>query len=225
VKKVLLATALSLCVTSAFAADPSAVLKVKGTLTNAACTPVLSNGGTVDYGTINLGSLNASAVNQLGQKNIDLTINCTAATKVSWNMVDDRADTNAGLTVENGMFGGGIIKGASQTYGVGKTAGGVNIGSYALLVKVDSVTADGAAVDPIYQQNATGTWTKSTNGSSQGSQIRDFTVASAGSLDPLAFQTATFPLATSLALQDTTTLAITDDTQLDGQLTISLRYL
>lgn len=146
-KKVLLATALSLCVTSAFAADPSAVLKVKGTLTNAACTPVLSNGGTVDYGTINLGSLNASAVNQLGQKNIDLTINCTAATKVSWNMVDDRADTNAGLTVENGMFGGGIIKGASQTYGVGKTAGGVNIGSYALLVKVDSVTADGAAVD------------------------------------------------------------------------------
>jgi hypothetical protein len=54
------------------------------------------------------------------------------------------------------MFGGGIIKGASQTYGVGKTAGGVNIGSYALLVKVDSVTADGAAVDPIYQQNATG---------------------------------------------------------------------
>ena len=94
-----------------------------------------------------------------------------------------------------------------------------------LTVKVDSVTADGAAVDPIYQQNATGTWTKSTNGSSQGSHIRDFTVASAGSLDPLAFQTATFPLATSLALQDTTTLAITDDTQLDGQLTISLRYL
>lgn len=82
-KKVLLATALSLCVTSAFAANPTAVLKVKGTLTNAACTPTLSNGGTVDYGTINLGNLSATAVNQLGQKNIDLTINCTAATKVS----------------------------------------------------------------------------------------------------------------------------------------------
>ena len=123
-KKVLLATALSLCVTSAFAADPSAVLKVKGTLTNAACTPVLSNGGTVDYGTINLGSLNASAVNQLGQKNIDLTINCTAATKVSWNMVDDRVDSNANLTVANGQFGGGSQgSGTGQTYGVGKTAG------------------------------------------------------------------------------------------------------
>ncbi|MCU6385220.1 MULTISPECIES: DUF1120 domain-containing protein [Enterobacter] len=224
-KKVLLATALSLCVTSAFAADPSAVLKVKGTLTNAACTPVLSNGGTVDYGTINLGDLSATATNQLGQKNIDLTINCTAATKVSWNMVDDRSDSNANLTVANALVGGGSLSGAGQTYGVGKTAGGVNIGTYALMVKVDSVTADGAAADPIYQQNATGNWTKSTNGSSQGSHIRDFTVASTGTLDPLAFQTATFPLATSLAVQNTATLAITDDTQLDGQLTISLRYL
>jgi hypothetical protein len=32
-------------------------------------------------------------------------------------------------------------------------------------------------------------------------------------------------MATSLAIRDTTTLAIKDDTQLDGQLTISLRYL
>ena len=103
-KKVLLATALSLCVTSAFAADPSAVLKVKGTLTNAACTPVLSNGGTVDYGTINLGTLSATAVNQLGQQNIDLTINCTAATKVSWNMVDDRKDSNAKLEATNKLI-------------------------------------------------------------------------------------------------------------------------
>lgn len=224
-KKILLATTLSLCVTSAFAANPTAVLKVKGTLTNAACTPVLSNGGTVDYGTINLGDLNASAVNQLGQKSIDLTINCTSATKVSWNMVDDRADSNAGLTVENGLFDGGSIAIPGQTYGVGTTEGGVKIGTYSLFVKTDSVTADGVAADPIYQQNATGSWNKSVQGSTQGSHIRDFTVASTGTLDPLAFQTATFPLATSLAIQDTTTLAITDDTQLDGQLTISLRYL
>ena len=199
-KKVLLATALSLCVTSAFAANPTAVLKVKGTLTNAACTPTLSNGGTVDYGTINLGNLSATAVNQLGQKNIDLTINCTAATKVSWNMVDDRKDSNAKLEVENGMFGGDSQTSESQLYGVGKTAGAtpVSIGSYSMFVKTDSVVADGATVDPIYQQ---------------------------GSLAPLAFETATFPLVTSLAIQDTTTLAITDDTQLDGQVTISLRYL
>lgn len=222
-KKVILATALSLCVASAFAAD-TAVLKVKGTLTNAACTPELSNGGVVDYGMIRLGSLSSSAVNQLGQKNIDLTINCSSATKVSWNMVDDRVDSNANITVENGSFTRDTMKGGNQTYGVGK-AGSVNIGSYSLFVKADSVTADGNTVDPIYQQNGTTTWTKTTNGTTQGENYRNFTVATAGSLDPLAFETATFPLVTSLAIQDTSTLAITDDTPLDGQITISLKYL
>jgi hypothetical protein len=62
--------------------------------------PTLSNGGVVDYGTINLGAFFHS-VNQLGQKNIDLTINCTAPTKVSWNLVDERSSSNAKLTVEN----------------------------------------------------------------------------------------------------------------------------
>lgn len=224
-KKVLLATALSLCVTSAFAANPTAVLKVKGTLTNAACTPALSNGGTVDYGTISLGSLNSTTVNQLGQKNIDLTITCAAATKVSWNMVDDRADTNANLEVANARFDGDSLTSTDQTFGVGKTAGNVKIGSYSLFVKTDSVKADNVTVDPIIRSGTTGAWTKSVNGSAQGQSLRDFTVATTGSVDPLAFQTATFPLVTSLAIDKTSTLAITDDTALDGQITISLRYL
>lgn len=224
-KKVVLATALSLCVASAFAAD-TAVLKVKGTLTNAACTPELSNGGVVDYGVIRLGGLSSSGVNQLGQKNIGLTINCSSATKVSWNMVDDRVDSNAMLTVENGLFDGGQqVSGNNQTYGVGKTTNGVNIGSYALFVKLDSVMADGASVDTISQTDGATTWVKSTQGSTKGNSARDYTVATAGALEPLAFETATFPLVTSLAIQDTTTLAITDDTALDGQITISLKYL
>lgn len=224
-KKVLLATTLALCVNSAFAADPTAVLKVKGTLTNAACTPELSNGGVVDYGFIRLGGLSATTDNQLGQKNIDLTINCTAATKVSWNMVDDRASSRAGIKVDNAMVTGASQTAGSQLYGVGKTSGDINIGNYAMFVNVGSVVADGNTVDPIYQQNGSTAWTKSTNGSSQGDNYRNFTVATAGSLEPLAFQTATFPLVTSLAIKDTTTLAITDDTPLDGQITISLKYL
>ncbi|HAS1026454.1 DUF1120 domain-containing protein [Enterobacter cloacae] len=222
-KKILLATALFLCANSTFAAE-TAILKIKGTLTASACTPEFSNGGVVDYGNIRLGELSSTAVNQLGQRNIDLTITCTAATKVAWNMIDDRADSNAGLTVSAGTFTGGVQSATNQTYGVGK-AGTVNIGSYAMFMKVNSVTADGKSVDPIYQQNGSTTWAKSTDGSSQGENNRNITVALSGSIDPLAFQTATFPLVTSLAIQNTTTLAITDDTRLDGQLTISLKYL
>ncbi|MDE4082391.1 MULTISPECIES: DUF1120 domain-containing protein [Enterobacter cloacae complex] len=222
-KKILLAATFFLCVNSTFASE-TAILKIKGTLTSSACTPEFSNGGVVDYGNIRLGELSSTTVNQLGQRNIDLTITCTAATKVAWNMIDDRADSNAGLTVSAGTFTGGAQSAINQTYGVGK-AGTVNIGSYAMFMKVNSITADGKSVDPIYQQNGSSTWAKSTDGSSQGENNRNITVALSGTVDPLAFQTATFPLVTSLAIQNTATLAITDDTRLDGQLTISLKYL
>lgn len=88
-KKTLLAVILAACTSSAIAA-PTAVLKVKGVLTNAACSPTLSNSGVVDYGTVHLSDLSDSAVNQLGQKTIDLTITCDAATKVSgtWSMTE-----------------------------------------------------------------------------------------------------------------------------------------
>ena len=222
-KKTLLAAILAMSATSAIAANPTAV--VKGTLTNAACTPTLDNGGVVDYGTINLGELSSTAVNQLGQKNINLTINCTAATKLSWNLIDERSSSNAKLTVENATALGNSLDDERVTYGVGK-AGNVNIGSYGMFVKVDSVTADGEGVTAIsadYYDSGV-KWAKSTGGITAGT-FRDFSVAAFGSEAPVAFKTATFPLVTSLAIQNTSTLAITDDTELDGQLTISLRYL
>ena len=206
-KKTLLAFILAACASSALAA-PTAVLKVKGVLTNAACSPELSQGGVVDYGTIHTSELSDSAVNQLGQKTIDLTITCDAATKVSWNLVDDRVDSRAGITVNNGNATGGAVSDASQTYGVGK-AKDVAIGNYSLFVNVGSVVADTNKVDAIVMDGNNSVWTKSTD----------------GSVEPLAFTSATFPLVTSLAIQDTKTLAITDDTDLSGQLTISLRYL
>lgn len=225
-KKTLLAAILAMSATSAIAANPTAVLKVKGTLTNAACTPTLDNGGVVDYGTINLGELSATAVNQLGQKNINLTINCTAATKLSWNLIDERSSSNAKLTVENASALGNSLDDDRMTYGVGK-AGNVNIGSYGMFVKVDGVTADGQGVTAIstdYYDSGV-KWAKSADGITTGS-FRDFSVAAFGSSStPVAFKTATFPLVTSLAIQNTSTLAITDDTAMDGELTISLRYL
>ena len=223
-KKTLLAIILAACASSAIAA-PTAVLKVKGVLTNSACSPTLSNSGVVDYGTVHLSDLSDSAANQLGQKTIDLTITCDAATKVSWNLVDDRVDSRAGLTVDNGNATSGAVSATNQTYGVGMTAGNVAIGNYSLFVNVGSVVADTSTVDTIAMDGNNNTWTKSTDGVTEGLNNRDITVATSGSLEPLAFTSATFPLVTSLAIQDTKTLAITDDTNLDGQVTISLRYL
>lgn len=223
-RKIILATILALCVNSALAAS-STVLKVKGVLTNAACTPLLGNGGVVDYGVIHLADLSATEVNQLGHKDIDLTISCTAPTKVSWNLVDDREQSSANVVVEDGTFTGQSMAIMGYLYGVGTTAEGEKIGNYSLFIKADSVEADGKVVDPISQLEGYPNWTKRVNGATMGYNAMNITVAAVGSLEPLAFQTATFPLVTSLAIKDTTTLAITDDTQLDGQITISLKYL
>ncbi len=138
---------MSLCVASAFAAD-TAVLQVKGKLTNAACTPQLSNGGVVDYGTIHLGELSATAVNQLGDKDINLTITCGAPTQVGWVVNDDRESSKAGINVD---FNGTMQNISYYQYGVGKTTGGVNIGNYMLFIKNKKVTIDGQEGDEIFQ--------------------------------------------------------------------------
>lgn len=227
-KRILLASSLALCISSAFAADPTAVLKVQGTLTNAACTPELSNGGTVDYGTIHLGELSATDVNQLGQKNINFTINCSSETKVGFQITDNRSSSNAYLSVENATFDGRTA-GLGGTFGAGVTANNVKIGSWAVFVQTNSIVADGNTVDFIFSPN----WTTSgepdwssdaTRGRIQPNQAV-YTASAAGTLEPVAFKTATFPLVTSLAVQNTATLAITDDTQIDGQATITLKYI
>ncbi len=50
-------------------------------------------------------------------------------------------------------------------------------------------------------------------------------LATTGTTDPLPVTSAEFPLVISAAIQGTTTLAITDDTNLNGEATITLKYL
>ena len=223
-KKILCMTALSLFVSSAFAAE-TAVLKVTGTLTNSACTPELDNGGVIDYGTIRLGGLSTTKDNQLGHKSITLTINCATPTRVGWSSVDNRSSTTANVTITNAFnTGTSTTGGNSWTFGVGKTAGNVKIGAYSGFVDGYSIVADGVSYALIFKQDDRGTWGGCYDCYLQNT-IRTWSVAAKGTSEPKAFTTATFPITTALAIEETSTLAISDDTQLDGQLTISLKYL
>lgn len=224
-KKTLYVAALTLSVSSAFAAETS-VMKVTGTLTNSACTPELDNGGVIDYGTIRLGELSSDTDNQLGQKSINFTINCAAPTRVGWTSVDDRSSTTAkGIYIKNAFNSGtATVSGNSWTFGVGKTADDIKIGAYSGFVRAANVTANGTSARLIYQQQGNTNWSGCSDCYLQNT-IRTWTVATNGTSVPLAFTTATFPLKTSLAIEDTATLGITDDTPLDGQLTLSLTYL
>lgn len=229
-KKILLLSALSLAMLgSAAHATDTAALKVAGRLTNAACTPTMSEGGVVDYGRIYLGNLSATETNQLGQKNIKLSISCTAATKVAWSFTENRPATRAfGIEVANADVTGAATSESVRTNGFGKTAGGVKIGGWALYVDLPNLKANGETVDLLEGDNTMDrAWKKSTTGAVKNDAGDEFwySTATTGSLAPLAITDAVFPLVVSAAVQNTATLAITDDTPLDGEATITLGYL
>ena len=54
-KKCLLATVMMMAATAVYA-EPTAMLKVHGTLTSAGCVPEISNGGVADFGEVGLDS-------------------------------------------------------------------------------------------------------------------------------------------------------------------------
>ncbi|MFP5973808.1 DUF1120 domain-containing protein [Enterobacter mori] len=219
-KKIILVTAIALSTTSAFAVE-TAVMQVKGTLTNAACTAELGNGGVIDYGFIRLGELSKTSNNKLGQKQIPVTINCTAPTKVGFTITDNRSDSNAQLPVDIGGNMNQTVK--YYTYGVGLTNDGKKMGNYGMWMT--GTTVDGKAVDSIannHDWSAT-TWKKT--GIPRSDAFQTIAFAETGSTTPMAITTANFNFVTNLVIWDTSTLAITDDTALDGQNTMTLVYL
>jgi len=230
-KKTLLASLLSVVAFSSMAAD-NVDLKVTGVLVNGACTPTLDGGGVVDFGHIPLGNLSATNTNQLGSRNINLTITCDQAMPIGFSTADNRFSSIQNLTITNGFANNQNVTAKGNEFGLGQTAGGVNIGSYAFSTLATNVTADGAAVDVV--SNLLGsdtndrTWSKvqfgaATNGA-PGS-IHVLTVASVGTLVPLAAKVFVYPLKVAAAIQSTNALAITGNTNLDGDATISLVYL
>lgn len=233
-KKLLVATTVAMALSAAaHAADSTALLKVQGVLTNDACTPTLSGGGTVDFGTTYVDTLSSTETNQLGKKDITLTIACSApTTAVAWG-IEDNVGSPASIEIINpGFTTGGNVDATlvpDAQFGVGTTTGGVKIGAYAVTIDKANSTADGVAQTVIqaYPANFLG-WSEFYSKSSSRDYVEhDGHVFSLGtSLHvPVAFTNAVFPLRVGLAVDKTSTLAITDDTPIAGQATITLHYL
>lgn len=204
---------------SAFAAD-STDLKVQGTLIMGSCTPSLPSDGVVDFGKIPVDSLSATDVNQLGQKEITLTMTCTSPTKMSWSTMDDRTDSviNTHPEIDGRVF---------SPYGLGFTADNVPIGSYSIRADNNGeVMIDGAPGQASLSDDNNSNWILVSTGGADMAPggIRSFTFSDSEA-NPVAFTTASDVLVVGAAIQDTTTLGIADDTPLDGQATISVKYL
>lgn len=235
-KKVILAAAIAVA-TSAACADSSVVMKVQGKMNNASCTPELSNGGSINFGTIALDQLSPTQTNQMGQKDMSLTIRCPSPTKVAWSIADNKEDSNAAahlssseFYIRDAMDNGNDAWGAGTTYGVGKTDAGENIGAYAISTRINEVTANGMPAQVIYAPaytNAKGEymWRNLSTGVIANGNAEIETATTPGKMAPLAVTNVVYPFKVSLAIVNTNRLTTTDEAQLSGETTITLIYL
>lgn len=214
---------------SAMAAD-SVDVRVIGTITPAACTPTLSGGGVIDYGTMNPSSLSATNYTVLPEREISLAITCDAPAKVAITPVNGRPSTVAGATEAGGgaaltpvpllsLTGAGVV-------GLGMS-NGQKIGGYAM--QVEDFTTDGATADVIVTALGAAGWSKNGNHygffRNVGTVPFQVTAAAPGTLVPKAFTTLAGKLRVQAYLNKTSELDVSSPVTLDGLTTIELVYL
>lgn len=232
IKKIILAGACCIALINGAQAANSTDLKISGKLVNGSCTPALENNGVVDFGHIPLGNLSKTEYNQLGFKNMSVTLSCDTAIPIGWEIYENKVGTKVNLTVKDVDGKGTNCNSDCAVYyfGLGDTAGNVHIGAYTVFIK-NLVTVDGEDKKIITSDSNQPTkWSKwgdsslVVNGGSSG--YRTILAAEQDdTLQPLGGKLFKYDLRVTAAIQGTDTLAITDTTNLDGSATISLVYI
>lgn len=198
------------------ASTESVDLTVSGTIRMGACTPEFDNNGTVDFGKISNSALETSVANDLGVRSTNLTITCDTAHGVGFTITDNAAAS----ALPTGV---GPIA-AANTFGLGQTTGGVDLGGYSITMK--NVMLDGKVGDVLSSANAT-TWATAANGGlADNAGTTTWSAGTAGA-DTVTATATTFVYGINVnaVLQDSTTLAIADITPLAGSATFTLVYL
>ncbi|MDU3936001.1 MAG: DUF1120 domain-containing protein, partial [Serratia liquefaciens] len=227
-------TKVNLCVLAVLAATSLPVLaasidvKVIGTITPAACTPMVSGGGTIDYGTIKAGSLSLDEFTALDEKQLDLSISCAAPAKVALKATNNRPNTVAGATTD-GAGGASLVNifGKSNVPIVGLGLDGTHrIGGYVIKIEDSSVIADSKNVDSIYKNVGEASWTKGGEGVLYNdTAVRQVSWATSGASEPVAFQKLTGKVTVRAYINKASDLDLTKPVQLNGSSTIELVYL
>ncbi|WP_426505057.1 DUF1120 domain-containing protein [Serratia proteamaculans] len=236
-KKTLLATALAtitlISASSAFAAD-TVDLKIGGSITQSACTPTLSDGGSLDYGDIKVDTLKTDGYTVLPVKTLDLSITCIAPTKVGFSATNNRIGSVAGSTEKgNGAAPKPVsFSLASSVYGLGM-AGTKKIGGYG--VDTANCTYNGKVADVLYRK-LNNEWSTYVTGGTPGGYLLDsdmgdtkllvtWGIYSMGDLYLATLKTATCTLKVQAYINKASELDITQPIKMDGSATLELVYL
>jgi len=206
--------ALLLTAGSALAAGPTATLQVKGTITPAACTPVLANGGIVDFGATSTSEFTSGSKLILAAKDVSVNVTCTSPTKVSFTIADNREGTAADLTTYP----------PSVEMGLGKTSDDKNIGMY--IIRPKTAVVDGVAGRVTTSADGT-TWATGVDAlDKESSHGIDSIISVTGTTtaEPVAFEEMSLNLNIEPILSGEMS-SVTEVQQLDGNATLNFDYL
>lgn len=188
----------------AFAAS-SVDLSVKGSITPSACTPTLANGGEVDFGKLSAKDLRPAQPTYLPRQNLQMTVNCDAATLIAIASKDNRENTESSTDYYN--FGIGLINGSEKL-------------GY-LTISTSNPIADGATVRGVGSRDGGVTWER------EGSLMDDGLVAFAdlATTTPLPIQTLTTDLHVGAVIAPAQNLTLNEEQTIDGSVTLTVKYL
>lgn len=212
--RTVLAAALSMgAVTCALAAS-SVDLNVSGTITPVACTPTLSNNGLVDYGKISRQDLNVDKRTQLRDEFLVLNISCNTASRFALIMHDNRE--------------GSAIVNSEIYYGLKYDRSGNRIGLYSLHFDPAHTVAD--ALPHVYRTDSTTAgraWSLSRSNSIPiaAKSYLGFTDVAGSTAGPVAIRNLSSRVTLVTIIAPTSTLDLSDDTELDGSATLEVVYL
>ena len=209
-----LSALLYLLVTTPAQAASSIDLSVQGRITPTACTPLLSEGGVIDYGKISRHDLNLEQGTRLPPKTLQISIDCNAPSRYALRMRDNR---DGSAPVNSEIY-----------YGLGFDNTGNPIGLYSMSFNPRQTQADGAA--QIYgTESTTGgvAWrTANLNPIDIGANsYLGFTDIEGSVAGPSAIGTLTGTVTVQTVINARQNLDLSVDTALDGSATLEVLYL
>ncbi|MCR4539241.1 DUF1120 domain-containing protein [Pseudomonas sp. 18.1.10] len=196
-------------------AGRSRALRLQARFAPAACTPSLSNGGTVEFHKLSVMDLNIDQETPLRTQPVVVSVTCDAPTRFSLRLQDNRQGSATGPADET-------------TYGLGLDAKQQKIGRYRLLFDPARTSADSAS--PVYRTDSpTGALPWSSASASPmaigAGRHLGFSASAGSTSGPDAIQTLNATAGLEAVLAPLGTLDLGSEVRLDGAATLELNYL
>lgn len=180
----------------------------------AACTPTLSQGGRLDFGTIRAQSLNRDKPTVIS-KSLGLSVSCDAPTRFALRATDNRAGSAS--TDVGGQPG--------SLFGIGSSRAGHSLGGFTMRLEEPLARNNSRPVAVLGSAAAQGWLRTEAPRLYHDGRLLGFGAAECPELGPQPLDGLSLILGVDLHLAPTNRLNLTEETAIDGAATLEIVYL